>query len=220
MEIATNTTTQTNAQTSSAASDKDVVNSDYTTFLKMLTAQVKNQDPLEPMSSENFSTQLATFSGVEQQVKTNDLLVSLAAQMGNMGMAQLAGWIGLDARAAAPAFFEGSPVKVFPNPDAGADHAVLVVRDQTGIEIQRQSFVPSSDEMLWAGVGDDGAPFDGGFYSFEVESYSGDEFLSTTKAEVYSEVVEAKRQDGETVVVLAAGTEILATNIAGLRGSS
>ena len=85
MEVTSATTTQTATQTQTAASDKDVVNSDYLTFLKMLTAQVKNQDPLDPMSSDDFSAQLATFSGVEQQVKTNDLLEALGAQVGAMG---------------------------------------------------------------------------------------------------------------------------------------
>ena len=113
MEVTSATSTQTAAQTQAAASDKDVVNSDYTTFLKMLTAQVQNQDPLDPMSSDDFSSQLATFSGVEQQVKTNDLLAALGVQMGAMGMSQYASWIGLEARAAAPANFDDSSIISF-----------------------------------------------------------------------------------------------------------
>ncbi|MFV2001871.1 MAG: flagellar hook capping FlgD N-terminal domain-containing protein, partial [Paracoccaceae bacterium] len=53
------------------------VNSDFETFLKLLTTQLKNQDPLKPVDSSDFAVQLATFSSVEQQVKTNDLLTSL-----------------------------------------------------------------------------------------------------------------------------------------------
>ncbi len=218
MEVTSATSTQTAAQTQAAASDKDVVNSDYTTFLKMLTAQVQNQDPLDPMSSDDFSSQLATFSGVEQQVKTNDLLAALGVQMGAMGMSQYASWIGLEARAAAPANFDGSPISVSPNPAAGADHAVLVVRNSDGVEVQRQDFTPSADELQWAGVSDSGAPFVDGLYTFEVESYSGEDLLATNKAEVYSEIVEAKSLNGATVLVLAGGAEIATPDVSGLRG--
>ena len=41
---------------------------DFETFLKMLTTQIRNQDPLNPMEGSEFAVQLATFSGVEQQV--------------------------------------------------------------------------------------------------------------------------------------------------------
>ena len=217
MEVTSATIPQSAAQAQTAASDKSVVNSDYLTFLKMLTAQIQNQDPLDPMSSDNFSTQLATFSGVEQQVKTNDLLAALGAQMGAMGMSQFASWIGLEARAAAPAYFDGSPVSISPNPAAGADSAVLVVRNQDGVEVQRLDFTPSSDEIQWAGVSDSGEPFADGLYSFEVESYSGEDLLATNKAEVYSEITEVKTLNGSTVLVLVGGAEISEHDVSGLR---
>jgi flagellar basal-body rod modification protein FlgD len=199
------------------ASDKSVISSDFNTFLKMMTAQVKNQDPLNPMDSGAFATQLATFSGVEQQVKTNDLLESLGLQMGIMGMAQLASWIGLEARATAPAYFDGGPISISPTPAVGADRAFLVVHNDNGTEVHRQEFVPSTDEIQWAGVGADGAPFANGLYSFTVESYAGEALLGTSKAEVYSEVVEAKSLNGSTVLVLEGGVEIEATSVSGLR---
>lgn len=219
METTSATTATTNTQaataTTDAKTDKDVISSDFTTFLKMLTAQIQNQDPLDPMSSEDFSTQLATFSGVEQQVKTNDLLSALGAQM---GMSQFATWIGLEARAQASANFDGTPISVLPTPDTEADSAELVVRDQAGDVVQRLPFTPSTDEIQWAGVSDTGEPFEDGLYSFEVESYSDDTLLGTSKAEVYAEIVEAKNQDGATVLVLAGGAEISADGVSALRG--
>jgi flagellar basal-body rod modification protein FlgD len=49
----------------------------YDNFLKLLLAQMKNQDPTEPMKSTDYMAQLATFSQVEQSVKTNSKLDSL-----------------------------------------------------------------------------------------------------------------------------------------------
>jgi flagellar basal-body rod modification protein FlgD len=83
-----------------------VLSSDFETFLKMLTTQMESQDPLNPMDSAEFATQLATFSSVEQQVMTNDLLTGLNDQIGALGMAQLSGWIGMEARAEMPVAYD------------------------------------------------------------------------------------------------------------------
>lgn len=50
---------------------------DYNTFLKLLLAQLKNQDPTKPMDSTEYMSQLASFSNVEQSIKTNSKLDSL-----------------------------------------------------------------------------------------------------------------------------------------------
>lgn len=47
---------------------------DYDSFLKLLVAELSNQDPTEPMDSTKYVSQLATFSQVEQSVKTNSKL--------------------------------------------------------------------------------------------------------------------------------------------------
>jgi flagellar basal-body rod modification protein FlgD len=55
---------------------------DYSAFLRLLIAQLKNQDPTKPMDSAQFMGQLAAFSGVEQSMKTNaklDALMSASA---------------------------------------------------------------------------------------------------------------------------------------------
>jgi len=50
---------------------------DYDAFLRLLVEQMKNQDPLEPKSETEYVAQLATFSNVEQNIITNDRLMSL-----------------------------------------------------------------------------------------------------------------------------------------------
>jgi len=50
---------------------------DYNAFLSLLIAQMKNQDPTEPMKSSDYVAQLATFSQVEKSVQTNERLASL-----------------------------------------------------------------------------------------------------------------------------------------------
>ena len=54
----------------------------FETFLTLLTAQLKNQDPLSPLDGNQFTQQLVQMSSVEQQLLTNDLLKSLVANTG------------------------------------------------------------------------------------------------------------------------------------------
>lgn len=50
---------------------------DYSAFLKLLVAQMQNQDPLEPMKSSDYVAQLATFSQVEKSVELNTRVATL-----------------------------------------------------------------------------------------------------------------------------------------------
>jgi flagellar basal-body rod modification protein FlgD len=70
---------------------------DYNNFLQLLVTELKHQDPLKPMDPTQTVTQLATFSTVEQAVKTNALLSSLND---NASLSQGAGLIGRHATAA------------------------------------------------------------------------------------------------------------------------
>lgn len=83
MEISQTSNTAPVAQkTSSAASAAATAKAkstqlDYDSFLKLLIAQMQNQDPLEPMNSSDYVAQLATFSQVEQSVQSNSRLAEL-----------------------------------------------------------------------------------------------------------------------------------------------
>ena len=52
---------------------------DYDAFLKLLVTQMENQDPTEPMDSTEYMAQLASFSNVEQAIRTNDKLDEVLA---------------------------------------------------------------------------------------------------------------------------------------------
>ena len=117
----TDTTATTLANAATPTPTTAAISSDFNTFLRMLTVQLENQDPLNPVDSSDYALQLATFSGVEQQVLTNDLLKALATQVGLSGMAEMASWVGRDVRAVMPAHFDGAPITVQPRPAVAAD---------------------------------------------------------------------------------------------------
>src|SRR5688572_32958290 len=77
-----------NSGTSTTKTGDDALASlsgDYTNFLTLLTAQLKNQDPLSPMDATQFTQQLVQFSAVEQQINGNkklDQLIGLQSKIG------------------------------------------------------------------------------------------------------------------------------------------
>jgi flagellar basal-body rod modification protein FlgD len=200
-----------------AASAGTMISSDFETFLKMLTVQMENQDPLNPMESTDFAVQLATFSGVEQQVKTNDLLNAMSSQLGAMSMSDLAGWVGMEARAVTSAWFSNTPLTLKPDPASGAERTYVVVFDAAGTMVDRVE-IPVSDESLqWAGVTATGDPLPPGLYTFHLQSFSQDKIIGDKQMAVFSEVVEARVENGETILVLEGGGEVAAADIDALR---
>jgi flagellar basal-body rod modification protein FlgD len=214
MDVQTVTSRQTTANAAPAA-----ISSDFTTFLKMLTTQMQNQDPLNPIDSADYAAQLATFSGVEQSVRTNQLLESLGQQFGLLGMAQMAGWVGQEARTDAPVWMDGDPVTLAPNPAAAADRAVLVVKNAAGDVVGREDVPVSTEPYLWQGKGITGEDLPEGVYTLSLESYRGEEVLATTPMESYTKIMEARGTPSGTVLVLEGGVEVPANRITALRNA-
>ncbi|SEW41160.1 flagellar basal-body rod modification protein FlgD [Cognatiyoonia koreensis] len=193
------------------------ISSDFETFLRMLTVQMQNQDPLNPVDSSDYAVQLATFSGVEQQVLTNDLLRGIAAQAGTSGLAQMAGWVGMEARAATPAYFDGAPLTLAPQPAQFATSAQIVVRDAQGLEVQRFDIGTQAETISWAGVKANGQPLPNGVYQFETISFEGANALQQDTTAVYGRVTEVRMENGEAMLTLAGGQTIAAGAVTALR---
>ncbi|MFD2172998.1 flagellar hook capping FlgD N-terminal domain-containing protein [Rhodobacter lacus] len=216
---ATNAAASSAARSSSSASNSTSAKAtDYETFLKLLTTQMTNQDPTSPMDSADYAVQLATFSQVEQQTKTNDLLEGLATQLGLMGMSEYAGWVGMEARSESPAYFDGmNSVTISPNPVKGSTETVLVVTDSAGNEVSRGSIPVSTDSIQWDGTDSSGNLLPPGLYSFELESYNSGTLLSTDPVETYNRIIEAQGSADGAVLVLEGGTTIQTGAISALR---
>jgi flagellar basal-body rod modification protein FlgD len=87
------TTTAAAATDAQAASTKQLAGN-FDTFLKLLTTQLQNQDPMSPMDSNQFTQQLVQFSQVEQQINTNDNLKSLIALAQGRSASDAVGYLG------------------------------------------------------------------------------------------------------------------------------
>ncbi len=100
---------------------------DYNAFLKLLIAQMKNQDPMEPMKSSDYVAQLATFSQVEKAVQMNDRLGALLT-LSQLGQAE--GLIGRTVTSA-----DGTISGVAASAKIVADGVVAVLSDGRELQI-------------------------------------------------------------------------------------
>lgn len=200
-----------------AAAKGSPLSSDFETFLRMLTTQMQNQDPLSPMESSDFAVQLATFSGVEQQVRTNQLLESLAGGLGLTGLGQYSAWVGMEARTEAPVAFSGQTVSLAVPAAQDADRAELVVTDARGVEVARESLPVDGGPFEWAGTDASGAPLPSGTYQFRLEAFAGDKSLGTAPVAAYARVTEVRVETGGAVAILEGGIDVPVSDITALR---
>lgn len=199
---------------------KTGISSDFDTFLKMLTAQIQNQDPLNPIDSADYAVQLATFSSVEQQTLTNQKLDALAGLLNVQGMAQLAPWVGQEARSAAPVYMNGAPVSLSLKADAGADRAVLVVRDSRGTTVAREDVSPTATSHSWTGTDITGSRLPNATYTLSLESYREGVQTGISPVESYARIQEVQSGATGPRLILAGGVSLSADQVTALRSSN
>ena len=193
------------------------ISSDFDTFLQLLTAQIRNQDPLDPMKSEEFAVQLATFSNVEQSVRSNDLLEEILAGTGSDEFTAMSGWIGRDVRAPMAVAYQGEPIRVDPEPPIAGTRHELVVLDADGGEVDRRQIGSVGDAFEWSGTTANGAPAGNGTYSFTVESFEGDALVASEPASVYAPVLEVRQGQTGPTLAFSGGVEVDAATVTAVR---
>src|SRR5437868_14633551 len=90
---AASTNTSSSSSSSSTGSNATLAGN-FQTFLTLLTTQLQNQNPLDPLDTNQFTQQLVQFASVEQQLKTNDQLTSLVSLQQTAQSTQALGFVG------------------------------------------------------------------------------------------------------------------------------
>jgi len=152
--------------------------SNFQTFLSLLTTQLKNQDPLSPVDSNEFTAQLTQMAGVEQQLLTNDLLTGLLKAQQGDGLTGPAQYIGKDATAVwAATRFEDGEANWSYELAADATDATLQVLDASGKVVWSGPAPEKTNGMhdfKWDGKTTGGGQVDdGGVYTLKVVAKDG-----------------------------------------------
>ncbi len=225
MTTVSSTTASTLTSTSDTATSQSVdaatITADFEFFLKMLTTQMQNQDPMNPLDSSDYAVQLATFSSVEQQVQTNDLLAEILAQQTSSDMSQMASWIGTTVRATTTATYAGEPVEIYAEPSSSASSAQLVVLNSSGTEVGRFDIPTDANRLEWDGTSTTGATLAWGTYSFQIESLDSEgSVISTTDAQIYDTVEEVQIDGDSLALILSGGSSISVEDVTSVSSSS
>ena len=197
-----------------AAEEAGTIASDFETFLRLLTTQMRNQDPLKPLESTEFVAQLATFSAVEQQVATNERLGAIETLLSG-GAQNLAAWLGAEVEAPMPVQWDGAPVRIRFDADAAGTQATLVVRDAGGAEVHRRAIDPEEAELVWTGDGGE----QGEIYRFEIERTTADGQSEVEIGRVFAPVTEARPGENGAILIAPGGVRVEEGAVTAVRGA-
>jgi flagellar basal-body rod modification protein FlgD len=145
----------------------------FDTFLSILTTQLKNQNPLDPLDTNAFTQQLVQFSGVEQQLKTNTYLAALldASTVSQNSSATAMNLIGKEVtvNSAASELKDGSAKWMFKT-SAKSDAATITVKDPTGnvVYTTTKGVTLGENNFTWDGKLADGTAAPEGSYTLSV----------------------------------------------------
>ena len=145
---------------STAADSKTELAGNFDTFLKILTSQIQNQDPLQPMDSSQFTQQLVQFSGVEQQIKVNSQLEQLLSATRSNAGASLSGYLGQQAEIkTANAEFTGTPIHWRYTLPSDSAKTTVTVQDSGGQIVYSETgeLAAGEHDFTWNGKGFNGA---------------------------------------------------------------
>ncbi|OWU83184.1 hypothetical protein ATO6_20300 [Oceanicola sp. 22II-s10i] len=215
MAIETITNTTATTATGASATSLNKLSGDYNSFLKLLTAQISNQDPLKPMDSTTFVTQLAQLSQVEQSVTTNANLESIAQQLSGVGSLAGLGLLGRDVVAPSNMITtDGNGGPVHYRLAAPANSVTLTIRDAQGSIVRVLKELPSSDGTLnradWDGMDYEGAPVPDGIYSAELEALDNEGNVIASQAYTKAKVERLSFSQGIATLELANGEIVTA----------
>ncbi len=204
----TGTVAQKSAQDTQAGQQE--LSSNFSQFLKLLTTQLQNQDPLNPMDSAQFTQQLVEYSQVEQQLNTNSKLDNLTTLSQNSSLSLALGYVGKQVTyTSAEMNFDGStPVDISYNLPTTAGTAVANVTDEsTGnvIDSFPVSGTSGNNKVTWDGKNSSGTTVAAGTYSIQIAATDAKSGSAETVTTAVSGLVSGvESQDGAPALLVGA----------------
>jgi flagellar basal-body rod modification protein FlgD len=161
------TTTNTSTTPSSSGVDSQMIADNFTTFLTLLTTQLQNQNPLDPLDTNQFTQQLVQFAQVEQQMKSNDQLSTLISinqqAQSTSALAYVGATVVVDDSTAQLTNGSASWNLSVPSPST----ATITITDSTGQTAYSGTFAvnPGNVGFTWDGKGTNGTQWPDGAYT-------------------------------------------------------
>jgi len=168
------TSAVTSNATASAASasglDKDTIAGNFQTFLTLLTTQLKNQNPLDPLDTNQFTAQLVQFAQVEQQLKSNTQLGTLVSLQQTAQNTAALNFVGqkVDVAGTTTALTDGKATwqMAVPKPATGT----ITIKSATGQQVYSGTYSMNTgtQPFVWDGKDSSGLQWPDGNYTISV----------------------------------------------------
>jgi flagellar basal-body rod modification protein FlgD len=163
----------TTSSTSGTGIDTQTIAGNFTDFLKLLTTQLQNQNPMDPLDTNQFTQQLVQFAQVEQQLKSNDqlgTLVSLQQTAQSTAALDFVGkTVGLDG-STAPLTNSSATWSLSSSKPAAASVNITNAAGQTVYSTNITLNAGASQNFTWDGKGTDGSQWPDGSYTIAVNA--------------------------------------------------
>lgn len=190
---------------SAATRTESQLAANFDTFLLLLTAQLKNQDPLEPMDSNEFTQQLVQFSQVEQQINSNKNLESLIALTKARSASDAVSYLGktLTLTDGTAALMSGQANWAY-GLDNDAASATLTILDVHGDVVYSAPAETSAGlhSFTWNGIGSGGATLPPGPYQLLVTARSADGGAIATRIASQGVISEVDLTGSEPILMI------------------
>jgi flagellar basal-body rod modification protein FlgD len=215
-------TGSTTGSTGSTATDKSMLASNFDQFLTLLTTQLKNQNPLDPLDTNQFTQQLVQFASVEQQIKQNTTLTALLTASKATTNTNALGFVGMEITAdgASTQLSKGAATWKLTTPRA-ASQATISIKDKSGGEVftKSTSLSAGSQDFVWNGKTNSGSSAPDGSYTISVTAKDVSGVGVTVSSEIKG-VVDAVDLTSETPVLSVGSITVPIDKVKSLRAPS
>ena len=217
---ATNTTSGT-ATTSGSGDALASLTSNYNQFLSLLTAQLQHQDPTSPMDTDSFTSELAQFAGVEQQINTNTNLTQLLSLNQDTQVSQGTALVGRQAVANTTEVpLQSGSAELQLNPtSAGAAEIAITNSAGTVVKTQALNLSAGTTDWSWNGQDDAGNQLPDGTYTAAVMSADSAGNTSSVPFNVIGTITGVAKDGTTGVNVQMGSTTVEMTKVTSLLGS-
>lgn len=192
----------------------------FDTFLTLLTSQLQNQDPLSPMDSQEFVSQLVQFSSVEQQIQSTQAIMALLNVQAALAQLSSVDYIGKYAQVetSAAMLSEGRAEWSYELPQEASSNQ-LVITNAQGATVGTIDGQTGAGEhrLVWDGTDGQGNTLPDGVYTLEVVAFDADgQRINGVTVTVGGRVTGVELNNGQAIVEVG-GMKVPASRIIRLR---
>ena len=192
------------ASTNSTATNQ--LSGNMSEFLQLLTTQLQNQDPMNPMDSTAFTQQLVEYSQVEQQINTNSDLTTLNGIALNQSLSLALGYVGKQITYdSSDMNFDGTnPVTINYNLPTTSASNIANIYDSSGSLVDTQALpnTAGTNNFTWNGTLTDGGTAPAGTYSVGIQATDTTGNAETVDTAVTGAVTGVESQDGVPYLIV------------------